>query len=224
MEQFLANSGIGMESLVLLLLLPVAATFIGISRHIIGFRSLGIYLSIVLVFIFYQLGLITGTPYSDPLVGLSHGIILILVIFLSTAISYKLIKKLPIHYYPKLSIILVNVTLALLLLIVLFELLGVSYIIKMNTFTLILIAGIAEKYVSILTRKRISATLIISFESLIQAVLCYLILSLQPFIDFIIQYPYAILLLFPINYLVGKFTGLRLSEYLRFKKILDKLE
>jgi hypothetical protein len=224
MEQFLLNSGIEIESLVLLLLLPVAATLIGIARHLIGFKSLGIYLSLVLVFIFYELGLIEGTVYSDPLVGLKHGILLVVVIFLSAAFSYKLVRKMSIHYYPKLSIILVNVTLTLLLMIIIFQLLGISYLIKINTFTLILIAGIAEKYISILTRKRLKETLIITAESLAQAIICYLIISLHPFIDFIIKYPYAILLLFPINYLVGKFAGLRLSEYIRFKKILDKLE
>ena len=218
------NSGVGIESIVLLLLLPIAATLIGIDRHLIGFRSLGIYLSIVLVFIFYQLGSIAGTAYSDPVMGLKYGVFLVIIIFLASALSYKLVKRMAIHYYPKLSIILVNVVLVLLLMIFIFGALNISYLIKLNTFTLILVAGIAEKYISILTRKRLNATLIITGESLLQAILCYLIISFNPLIDFIIHYPYAILLLFPINYLVGKFAGLRLSEYVRFKKILDKIE
>lgn len=224
MQQILLNSGVGIDSIVLLLLLPIAATLIGMARHLIGFRSLGIYLSIVLVFIFYQLGSIAGTAYSDPITGLKYGIFLVIVIFLSSALSYKLVKKIAIHYYPKLSIILVNVVLVLLLMIFVFGLLNINYIIKLNTFTLILIAGISEKYISILTRKRLNATLIITGESLAEAILCYLIISFNPLIDFIIHYPYAILLLFPINYIVGKFSGLRLSEYFRFKKILDKIE
>ena len=96
--------------------------------------------------------------------------------------------------------------------------------IKLDTFTLILVAGIAEKYINILTRKKLKPTFIITGESLIQAVICYFIISFQPFIDIIIAYPYLILLLFPINYIVGKFNGLRLTEYVRFRKILEEIE
>jgi hypothetical protein len=40
------------------------------------------------------------------------------------------------------------------------------------------------------------------------------------FQNLLINSPYIILLLFPINYLIGRFTGLRLTEYLRFWDIL----
>jgi len=220
----LLNSGIEIESIVLLLLLPIAATLIGISRHVIGFRSLGIYLSLVLVFIFYQLGSVKDTAYSDPVVGLKYGVLLVIFIFVSAVISYELVKKWSIHYYPKLSIVLVNVTFSILLLIVILGALDINNLIRLNTFILILIVGIAEKYISILTRKKLKAAVIVTFESLIQAIVCYLIISIKPLIDLIIQYPYIILLLFPINYLVGKFTGLRITEYIRFRSILEKLE
>ena len=98
MQQILLNSGVGIESIVLLLLLPIAATLIGMARHLIGFRSLGIYLSIVLVFIFYQLGSIEGTAYSDPVTGLKYGVFLVAVIFLASALSYKLVIRMAIHY------------------------------------------------------------------------------------------------------------------------------
>lgn len=214
----------GIESIILLLLLPITATFIGISRHVIGFKSLGIYLSLVLVYIFYQLGSISGTAYSDPITGLKYGIFLVIIIFLSAAFSYQFFRRWSIHYYPKLAMVLVNVTLILLILMTALGYFNISNVIKINAFTLVLIASVSEKYVSILTRKKITATLILTTESLVQAIICYLIISIQPFIDFLIKYPYIILVLYPINYFVGKFAGLRISEYFRFKKILDRLE
>jgi hypothetical protein len=224
MEQVLLNSGIEPSSMVLLLMLPVAATLIGVARHLIGFRSLGIYLSLVLTFVFYKLGQYDESVYSDPIRGLKYGLFLTLIIFASASISYQIVKKWALHYYPKLSIIITNVTLSLLVIILLLGVLNIKGLIMLDTFTLILIAGIAEKYVSILTRKKLNTTLIITLESLMQAIFCYLIISYQPLIGLLINYPYLILLLFPINYLVGKFSGLRLSEYFRFKKILEEVE
>jgi len=36
-------------------------------------------------------------------------------------------------------------------------------------------------------------------------------------------YPWIILLSVPINIFLGKWTGLRLSEYLRFKEVIKKI-
>jgi hypothetical protein len=224
MEQILLNSGIEISSIVLLLLLPIAATIIGIDRQIIGFRSFGIYLSLVLTFVFYKLGVNGESIYSDPVKGLKYGIFLIIIVFASAALSFQFSRKWALHYYPKLSMIITNVTFTILMVIFLLGLANIKGIIKIDTFTLILIVGVAEKYVSILTRKKMKTALIITIESIAQATFCYLIISLQPLINLLIVYPYLILLLFPINYLVGKFTGLRATEYFRFKKILEEVE
>jgi hypothetical protein len=224
MEQILLNSGIEISSIVLLLLLPLAATIIGIDRQIIGFRSLGIYLSLVLTFVFYKLGVNGDSIYSDPVKGLKYGIFLIVIVFASAAVSYHLTKRWALHYYPKLSMIITNVTISILIVIFLLGLVNIKGLLKIDTFTLILIVGVAEKYVSILTRKKMRTALIITIESIVQAVFCYLIISLEPLINLLISYPYLILLLFPINYLVGKFTGLRATEYFRFRKILEEVE
>jgi hypothetical protein len=225
MEQILLNSGIEISSIVLLLLLPLAATIIGIDRQIIGFRSLGIYLSLVLTFVFYKLGVNGGDSiYSDPIKGLKYGIFLIIIVFASAAASYQLTKRWALHYYPKLSMIITNVTISILIVIFLLGLVNIKGLLRIDTFTLILIVGVAEKYVSILTRKKMRTALIITIESIVQAIFCYLIISLEPLINLLISYPYLILLLFPINYLVGKFTGLRATEYFRFRKILEEVE
>jgi hypothetical protein len=224
MHDFIINSGIDVNSMVLLLLLPVSISFIGISRHIIGFRSLGVYLSMVITFIFYKLGQINDSIYSDPLKGLKYGILIIAFIFISAAFAYQLVRKVSLHYYPKLAIVVTIVALTIVLLVFFLGLINVKGIIQLDTFTLILIVGISEKYVSILARKKMKTALIVSFESLLQAMLCYLLISMRPFIDLIIAYPYIILILFPLNYLVGKFTGLRLTEYYRFRSILGRLE
>jgi len=133
---------------------------------------------------------------------------------------YLPFKKWSLHYYPKLAFVITGVSFVLVLLIVLSGLLNLGSFIKLNAFTLILIVGISEKFFVMLARKNMATTLFVSLESLVVAVLCYFLVSWEAFQNLLFNYPYLILLLFPINYFIGKFTGLRLSEYLRFWNIL----
>jgi hypothetical protein len=224
MIELIEKSGIDSELLVLLLLLPIAVTIIGIFRHIIGFRSLGIYLSLLMTFLLYELGTNGTNVYSDFGQGLKYGLGLFLLVFSSTLFAYTITKKWALHYYPKLGIIITIVTSLLLLVFLILGSLNMKGIFNINLFTLILIVGLSEKYISILVRKKIKPTLMIALESVLQAVICFAIISYAPFISFILLYPYLIILLFPINYIIGRFAGLRLTEFQRFRKILNEIE
>lgn len=216
MNELLLQSGLEKSIIIILLLLPVVATLIGIARHLLGLRSLGIYLSLIITFIFFKIGYIDNTSYSDWATGLKYGLPLVAIIFIATLICYLIFKRLAIHYYPKLSLVITGVTVILVLSIMLFSALNFKNILKIDAFTLILVVGISEKYFSTLTRKDLKTTFFVSFESILIAALCYLLISWNLFQDTLLAYPYLILALLPINYIVGKFTGLRLSEYLRF--------
>jgi hypothetical protein len=224
MGEIFLQSGLDKNVVVIILLLPVVATMIGVSRHIFGLRSLGIYLSLVITFIFFKLGVPQhdSAYLSDPIEGLKYGLPLVLLVFASTLLCYLAVKKWALHYYPKLSIVITGVTMILILAIILLAYFDFKNVLRIETFTLILIVSITEKYFSILSRKNFKTTLFISIESIILAAICYLIISAPFVIDTLLQYPYIILALLPINYLVGKFSGLRLSEYLRFWDILTE--
>jgi len=57
------------------------------------------------------------------------------------------------------------------------------------------------------------------------AVLSALFMRTEEVQRFVIVYPeFTIIMVFVIDMLVGRFTGLRLTEYLRFRPILDPEE
>jgi len=218
MNEFIIQSGIDRNIIIMVLTLPVVATLIGFVRHILGFRTLGIYLSLIMTFILVQIGFENNN--GNILNALKYGLPLVLLVFIASLICYIPFKKWALHYYPKLAFVITGVTLILVMVIVLSGVLNFKSLIKINAFTLVLIAGISEKFFIILSRKNLKTTVFISIESIIVAVLCYLFVSWSGFQNTIITYPYIILLLFPINYLIGRFSGLRLTEYLRFWDIL----
>jgi len=218
MNEIIAQSGVDKNIMIMVLMLPVVATLIGFVRHILGFKTLGIYLSLILTFILIQIGFENNN--GNILNAIKYGIPLIVAVFLSSLLWYLPFKKWALHYYPKLAFVITGVTLVILSLIILSGIIHLGSFIKLNAFILIMIVGITEKYFIMLARKNLTTTLFISIESLIVAVLCYLLVSWEAFQNLLFSYPYLILLLFPINYFIGRFTGLRLSEYLRFWNIL----
>jgi len=218
MNEIFVQSGIDRNIVIMVLMLPVVATLIGFVRHILGFKTLGIYLGLILTFILVQIGFENNN--GNLLIALKYGIPLIVAVFLACLMWYLPFKKWSLHYYPKLAFVITGVSFVLVLLIVLSGLLNLGSFIKLNAFTLILIVGISEKFFVMLARKNMATTLFVSLESLVVAVLCYFLVSWDAFQNLLFNYPYLILLLFPINYFIGKFTGLRLSEYLRFWNIL----
>jgi len=46
----IANGAVPQTTLIMILMLPVIGTILGISKHVIGFKSLGLYAPIILTF------------------------------------------------------------------------------------------------------------------------------------------------------------------------------
>jgi hypothetical protein len=210
------------RSLLLILTLPLVATITGIFKHVIGIKTLSIYAPIVLTFAFYEMGFIEADGKSDFIRGLKFGLVLYLIVFLSSALIYKLVRSFRMHYVPKNALILTGVVssiiLSLFLGTLIFEKKGLIYL---DVFSIIMIATLSETFVSSLGRKSFTNTSKLAIQTLLTAVLSYAIISLDQSRNLIINY--SIILIFAlliINLYIGRFLGLRLSEYWRFKELL----
>lgn len=208
---------------IFLLTLPLVITMLGIARYIIGVKSLGIYAPIVLTFLFFQFGTI-GKEEIDIIQGFKYGLFLTIIIFFSSFVFYKAIQKSSLHYYSKLSMVVTGVSIILLLILIFLDNINREGLLRINIFSLVLIATISEQYMNFLAFKGTREALVRSAETLVLASVCFIVISIKPLQDFMIAYPWVIILNFPINYLVGRFAGLRLSEYYRFRDILGQDE
>jgi hypothetical protein len=228
----------------LLLMIPVVATIVGISRHIIGIKSLGIYAPIVLAFSFYGLGLqfdANGNPYSDITIGIRYGVLFVLVLVSSTYVASYILRKSRMNYFPKIAIIISFASLFLTAFIVVSNwitlqseiepfaaiftaIFGNIQFNEITAFSLVLIASVAEKFTGVLYKKRFKKALWITLETVVTSVFCYVLLAWPRFINIIDNYKWLILLTFPINYFVGKYKGLRVREYIRFSDVLSQPE
>ena len=170
---------------------------------------------------FYELSRIDDQTFSITQ-GLKYGLFITAIVFISSYISYKIIQPLALHYYSKLAIVTTNVTISLLLVLFLLDLIDKEGILRVDIFSLILIASISERFTNLLASKQTTTALMLSLQTILLGLICFFVISTGTIQSTFLNYPWLILLTFPINYIIGKFTGLRLTEIFRFKDLLDK--
>lgn len=215
------NLSLEPDILIFLITLPLVITIISFAKYVMGFKSFGIYVPVLLTFMFYELSRIDDLTFSITQ-GLKYGLFITAIVFISSYISYKIIQPLALHYYSKLAIVTTNVTISLLLVLFLLDLIDKEGILRVDIFSLILIASISERFTNLLASKQTTTALMLSIQTILLGLICFFVISTGTIQSAFLNYPWLILLTFPTNYIIGKFTGLRVTELFRFKDLLDK--
>ena len=83
---------------------------------------------------------------------------------------------------------------------------------------------IVEKFVATQIEKGNKVALILAVETLVISVVGYYLASWPLLIKGIVAFPWLILFTIPINILLGKWNGLRISEYIRFREVLKNVK
>jgi uncharacterized membrane protein len=83
---------------------------------------------------------------------------------------------------------------------------------------------IVEKFVATQIEKGNKTAMILAIETLVISLVGYYLASWSVVIKGIVAYPWLILFTLPINILLGKWDGLRLNEYIRFREVLKNLK
>lgn len=195
----LLSRGVPQQTVVVLLLFPLVATLIAAARHFIGIRGLGIFTPAMLAVVFLT-------------VGVKKGIVLFLLILLVASIGRRITRGLHIHYLARMSLILWLVCLAVL---------GSLFLVGDELFSLLILILLAENFVEVQISKSLRDATSLTLETLILSLASWAILSWQALRQFTFSQPELVVLgTLVLNFLVGRFTGLRLLEYKRFKRLL----
>jgi hypothetical protein len=94
---------------------------------------------------------------------------------------------------------------------------------SVSIFPLLIMITLAEKFVATQIEKGTKVALILAMETLIISIVGYTLLRWDALLHIILAFPWLVLLTFIINILLGRWTGLRLTEYFRFHKIIKHL-
>jgi hypothetical protein len=203
-------SGMPANIIVILLIFPIIASLVAFSRHIVGLKGFGIYIPAVLSVAFVSTGIITG-------------ITVFIAVLLTALLTRPILKKFRLPMLPRTAMLLLCVSTAILALMLIASVYNINLVINISIFPLLIIILLTENFIETQLLSSQKEALEITFETLIIAVLCSLIIGSELIQKFVILRPELTLIgVALINLAIGRYTGLRLLEYLRFKNLFDQ--
>lgn len=208
------DQGVPANMLVLLLLFPVIASIIAASRHLIGLDGFGVYTPAVL-----SVALLST--------GIGTGLLLFTSILVLVTIGRVLVKRLKLQYLPRTALLLWFVSLGVfgfLLAAPALLSLGID-LASVTIFPILVLILLSENFTEVTFSSTQSRAIEMTLETIALAVGSTLLIRTEVVQNLVILNPeMTLLFVFVINILVGRYTGLRVSEYFRFKSILDPEE
>ncbi|MDA8597173.1 hypothetical protein N9L26_02435 [Candidatus Pacebacteria bacterium] len=198
--------GIPANTIVLILLIPVLATIVAFVRVVLGFQTLELLVPIALSFAFVA-------------VGVTLGLIILLAVVVASYLSRILLRRITIMHFPKRAFsmtLLSFFVFAALTVSAGFELTEIQ---NVSIFPVLILTLLGDSVVSIQLYKSLQETISITVVTVAIGLLGYVLATSQMVLQTLVLYPELILLTLPANLLIGRYIGLRLTEYFRFEQV-----
>lgn len=206
---FFIEQGVPEQTVLLLLMLPLVATLVAFFRQVIGIKAFGIYTPSIITF-----ALLAFDPN-----GIKYGIAIFISVILVGMVTRLALKRFRLLYLPRVAITLSIVSLAILIVLVIGGIYKRTGLASVSIFPLLIMITLAEKFIATQIEKGSRTAFILAVETLVISVVGYFLVSWDTLTNLILTYPWFVLFTFVINFSLGKWTGLRITEYLRFRKI-----
>ena len=204
---FLVNRGVPINNIILILMLPVIATILAFARQVIGIKAFGLITPAM-------------TTLTFLVMGLRYGLAVFIVVLLSGTVTRMLLRRLRLLYLPRMALVLTSASLAILVLLGLGVVTEGAATLSFSIFPILILTILAEEFIAVQFKSGARTALTTTGWTLLLSIVCYYIVSWQLLRTFLLSYPEIILLAIPINIALGRFTGLRLVEYFRFRTLL----
>lgn len=195
-------AGVPVNTIILLLLLPVAALVIAAIRNLVGIRGFGILLPAALAVVFVAIG---------PLVGIG---LFLLIVVVSTLVRLVLRKlKIKLLYLPRMALIFWAVAVAVL---------GVvRFLGDISIFAVLISILLTEDFIRVQLGKSAKTAIHLTAETLVIALAAFLVLTFKTLGEFALSNPEITLISVGIlDIALAKYSGLRLMEIWRFRKLI----
>ncbi len=205
------SSGVPANTIVLLLLLPIVTLVIAFSRNVVGIRGFGIFLPAALSVVFVATG---------PIVGIG---LFLLIVVVSTFVRLALRRlKIKLQYLPRMSFILWAVVAGVLGILFTAPLLHFSELSNVSIFAVLILILLSEDFTRVQLGKSFATAINLTLETLVLCLISFFFLTLKPLQEYVLLNPEISLLSTAVaDLILGKYTGLRVMEFYRFRKLIQ---
>ncbi len=202
--------GVPSQTVILLLVLPVIATILAFLKQVIGITTFGLYTPSIIALSFLALGWQMGVLF------------LVAILFVGYA-ARRLMHGWRILYIPKVAIVLTVVSIALLVLMSVGAMMGLTFT-RETIFLLLIMSTLSESFLNLKTEQGMLTAVLGVGETVLAALLCVFLVQWGPFQSLLLAYPELLIFTVLANILLGRWTGLRLVEYFRFRDVFRHLQ
>jgi len=187
-----------------LLLAPVGAFLIVVMRNVVGFKTFGTFMPILIALAFRETKLLWGIT------------LFILVVGLGLAIRFYL-EYLKLLLVPRLASVLTIVILLMALVSLMSHKLGIDRGVSVALFPMVILSMTVERMALVWEEAGPLEALQQGFGSLLVAAMGFLLMSDKLLGHLVFVFPELLLIVLAANLLLGRYTGYRLTELWRFR-------
>ncbi len=206
------KNGVPVNTVVLILLFPLVVAMVTAARHLIGIRGAGILTPSLLSVAFLA-------------TGVWAGVALFVIILLVTLMGRTILKSFKLQYLPRVSLLLWLVSGGVFLTLFGASIWHVSELVTVGIFPILILMLLAETFIDIQQGRSASEARALIFQTFILAMISSLILGNEMVQRAVLLWPELIFFGVAIfDLFMGRYTGLRLSEYLMYRGIVKEDE
>ena len=192
-----------------LLLLPIAALIICLFRNLVGINSFGTFAPALIGMAFRDLQSLPGILVFVSLVLIGWGM-------------RRALDRYHLLQVPRTALLLTLVVVVLLAAILLANFQHVAVTRYFSLFPMVILTGMIERFWTLETEDGTSSSFRTLLGTLFIAASISLFLSLHAVVSHMCRYPETLGLIVAVQFLLGRYTGYRLSELLRFRDLVTR--
>jgi hypothetical protein len=193
----------------ILLLVPVGAFFMVLLRTVIGIRTFGTFMPILIALTFRETRLFGGLA------------LFILVVGIGLAARFYL-ERLRLLLVPRLAAVLILVVLILAAISILSNRLGLETGLSVALFPLVIMTMAIERLSIVWEERGAAEAAREGTGTLVVAALAYLVMSLDLVQHLVFVFPELLLVVLAATLLLGRYSGYRLMELWRFRAMVER--
>ncbi len=195
-----------LQAINLILVLPVIACIVVIFRNIVGIETFGTFAPVIVSLAFLMTGLVWGVVIFCVIVGVGT--------VMRSALAWFRIQLV-----ARLAILIAMVSATMAALTVAGAYFGVGALLNVSIFPMVIMSNVIENFTTTQVEMGTREALRLTANTLLVCSACYLTIELGGLQSIILSFPETLVAVIVLEALIGKWRGLRLLEYLRFRDL-----
>jgi hypothetical protein len=187
-----------------LLVIPMGVLLLVVLRNIVGVKTFGTFMPVLIALAFRQTGLAWGVMFFAAVVALG----------LSARFYLDRLKLLLV---PRLAAIVIVVILIIAMFTVLSFRLGLERGLSIGLFPIVIMTMTIERMTLVWEERGSGEALQQAAGSVLVGVVCYAVMNLRIVEHLLFVFPELLLVLLAVTLLIGRYSGYRLTELYRFR-------